>query len=63
MSMVMISDQNCDGVDGVDADGDGIASVESGGDDCDDDNVDITIGDTWFTDPDGDGFGTMMTAL
>ena len=29
-------DQNCDGVDGVDADGDGYASASSGGDDCDD---------------------------
>lgn len=29
-------DQNCDGVDGVDADGDGRASRESGGDDPDD---------------------------
>lgn len=29
-------DQNCDGVDGVDADGDGHASKASGGDDCDD---------------------------
>ncbi len=29
-------DLNCDGVDGVDADGDGYASVASGGTDCDD---------------------------
>jgi len=29
-------DQNCDGVDGVDADGDGHASVATGGDDVDD---------------------------
>ena len=29
-------DQNCDGLDGVDADADGLASVESGGADCDD---------------------------
>ncbi len=29
-------DQNCDGVDGTDGDGDGYASVASGGDDCDD---------------------------
>ena len=29
-------DQDCDGVDGVDADGDGVASEESGGSDCDD---------------------------
>ena len=32
-------DQNCDGMDGVDADGDGYASVASGGDDCDDGNA------------------------
>jgi len=31
-------DQNCDGVDGVDADGDGHASRWTGGDDCDDDD-------------------------
>ena len=29
-------DQNCDGLDGVDADGDGYASSASGGMDCDD---------------------------
>jgi Putative metal-binding motif len=29
-------DQNCDGVDGVDEDGDEYASLDSGGDDCDD---------------------------
>lgn len=29
-------DQNCDGVDGIDADGDGYASRVSGGEDCDD---------------------------
>ena len=29
-------DQNCDGADGVDADGDGHATTGSGGDDCDD---------------------------
>jgi len=29
-------DQNCDGADGVDADGDGHAAIWSGGDDCDD---------------------------
>jgi hypothetical protein len=31
-------DQNCDGVDGVDADGDGDAATWSGGDDCNDDD-------------------------
>ena len=34
-------DQNCDGVDGVDADGDGHASTDSGGGDCDDADPDI----------------------
>ena len=29
-------DQNCDALDGVDDDGDGIASITSGGADCDD---------------------------
>ena len=29
-------DANCDGIDGVDKDGDGFASAESGGRDCDD---------------------------
>ncbi|MCB9742998.1 MAG: FG-GAP repeat protein [Alphaproteobacteria bacterium] len=35
-------DQNCDGVDGEDLDGDGVASVTSGGEDCDDANPDIS---------------------
>ena len=30
-------DNDCDGADGVDADGDGFASLDSGGDDCNDD--------------------------
>ncbi|MCB9762239.1 MAG: FG-GAP repeat protein [Alphaproteobacteria bacterium] len=34
-------DQNCDGVDGTDADGDGQASMETGGEDCDDADVDV----------------------
>ena len=42
-------DQNCDGIDGTDADGDGIASVLSGGTDCDDADPEET------TDTDGDG--------
>ena len=44
------SDQNCDGVDGVDGDGDGFASEESGGTDCDD-------ADDLVTPMDGDGDG------
>ena len=35
-------DQNCDGVDGMDADGDGWASEVSGGSDCDDADADST---------------------
>ena len=30
------TDENCDGIDGVDGDSDGYASIASGGDDCDD---------------------------
>lgn len=30
------TDNNCDGVDGTDYDGDGVANIPSGGDDCDD---------------------------
>ena len=37
-------DQNCDGIDGVDADQDGYASQESGGTDCDDFNNTIYPG-------------------
>ncbi len=44
-------DQNCDGVDGIDTDGDGEPNVASGGADCDDDNFLITSA----TDEDGDG--------
>jgi hypothetical protein len=35
-------DQNCDGVDGMDADGDGWASEASGGSDCDDTDANAT---------------------
>ena len=35
-------DQNCDGADGVDADGDLFASVASGGEDCDDSSADVS---------------------
>ena len=43
-------DQNCDGLDGTDVDGDGFASVASGGDDCDDNSVDINsfVEDAWY---------------
>jgi len=34
-------DSNCDGHDGIDQDGDGFASIASGGQDCDDTNADI----------------------
>ncbi len=37
-------DQNCDGTDGVDHDGDGVATRETGGGDCDDDDAGIGPG-------------------
>ena len=37
-------DQDCDGLDGVDADGDGYASESSGGDDCDDSDSSVYTG-------------------
>ena len=46
-------DQNCDGVDGTDSDGDGYASVVSGGDDCDDTNPALNHDDV-----DVDGYST-----
>lgn len=63
-------DNNCDGVDGVDVDQDGRASVESGGNDCLDtdataypgadevayDGIDQNCNGTDLTDVDGDGF-------
>ena len=36
-------DQNCDNVDGTDADMDGFASTASGGDDCNDTDAAITL--------------------
>ena len=42
-----MSDSNCDGVDGVDEDLDGFASLDSGGGDCDD--TDPTIQPNWVT--------------
>ena len=63
-------DNNCDGLDGEDADGDGYASIDSGGDDCDDgdiaanpggvevpyDGIDQDCLDGDEVDVDGDGF-------
>ena len=46
-------DQNCDGIDGTDADGDGFAADWSGGDDCDDADPLLTPADL-----DGDGWST-----
>ena len=37
-------DNNCDGIDGLDTDGDGYAAIASGGDDCADDNPDRNPG-------------------
>ena len=48
-------DQNCDGVDGVDGDGDGFASEASGGLDCNDNNSAIAPS---VADPVGDGVDT-----
>ena len=42
-------DQNCDGIDGIDSDGDGYPSEVSGGEDCDDTDADI-----YPADEDGD---------
>ena len=44
-------DQNCDNVDGTDVDGDGDASIASGGSDCDDGDANVTSA----TDADSDG--------
>jgi len=46
-------DQNCDGLDGVDADGDGYANPASGGDDCDDGDPSLNLDDA-----DADGYTT-----
>ena len=46
-------DQNCDGIDGTDGDGDGWASIPSGGEDCDDTDPFLTQ-----YDDDGDGLST-----
>ena len=45
-------DNDCDGTDGVDADGDGFASQEAGGDDCDDNDAELG---SILTDADCDG--------
>lgn len=48
-------DQNCDGLDGVDADDDGFASIASGGEDCDDADPAVKPGglETWYDGIDG----------
>ena len=43
-------DQNCDGVDGVDFDADGFASIASGGEDCDDRDASVYPGAPEATD-------------
>ena len=68
-------DRNCDGVDGVDLDGDGHASEASGGDDCDDedaaespsaedllgDGVDVDCDGADGQDMDGDGHASVAS--
>jgi hypothetical protein len=52
-------DNNCDGIDGIDLDGDGYASTESGGDDCNDSDSSVHPGATEVADTidqDCDGF-------
>ena len=46
-------DQNCDGIDGMDSDGDGAASETSGGTDCNDQDPELNPHDE-----DEDGFST-----
>ena len=69
-------DQDCDGVDGDDADGDGFASVASAGQDCDDadpainpaaadtvgDGIDQNCDGVDGDDADGDGFASVASA-
>lgn len=52
-------DQNCDLADGVDGDGDGYASIASGGDDCDDTSRDVKpgAGDAYYDGIDSDCAG------
>ncbi|MBM75753.1 MAG: hypothetical protein CMK59_10160 [Proteobacteria bacterium] len=59
-------DSNCDGIDGVDQDGDGYASKESGGLDCDDNDAEHIPGlveegadEECLWDADGDGYGAI----
>ena len=47
-------DQNCDRVDGTDNDGDGFASIASGGQDCDDQDASVFPGAPESTDDDTD---------
>jgi formylglycine-generating enzyme required for sulfatase activity len=50
-------DQNCDGRDGIDSDGDGQASRESGGIDCDDNDIG-SLALSYYVDSDQDGWGS-----
>lgn len=50
-------DQNCDALDGVDADGDGVASRASGGTDCNDANAEVTSNECGGCEPLGGTVG------
>jgi hypothetical protein len=50
-------DQDCDGASDNDADGDGADALTMGGLDCDDTDSTVGPAETWWPDPDGDGYG------
>ena len=50
-------DQDCDGESDYDADMDGFDALELGGLDCDDTDAAVGRAESWWPDPDGDGYG------